>query len=96
MLTHPWDASVLDGENSVSKFYFNSLVATTQQRPCSQGQTGIPAPYPSFLILPHMRVTVGEGKLFLASSLSAKTQLSPGLSVTSVQSFTCKVITTFT
>lgn len=73
MLTPPWSAAALDGEDSVSKFYFNSPVATTQQSPCCQGQTGIAAPHPSFVILSHMWVPAGEGKLFLASSLSAKT-----------------------
>lgn len=50
MLTHPRGASVMSGEDSVSKFYLNSPVVTTQQSPCSQGQTGIPAPHPSFFI----------------------------------------------
>lgn len=73
MLTHPRGAAAPDGEDSVSKFYLNSPVATTRQSLCSQGQTGIPAPHPSFLILSQMWVPMGEGKLFLASSLSAKT-----------------------
>lgn len=73
MLTHSRGAAALDGEDSVSKFFLNSPAATTQQSPCSQGQTGIPAPHSSFFVLSQMWVLMGEGKLFLASSLSAKT-----------------------
>lgn len=73
MLPHPRGAAALSGEGSLSKFYFNSPLTTAQRSPRSHGQAGVPARHPSFLILSRMWVPVGEGKLFLAFSLSAKT-----------------------